>query len=277
MSATANPAPTSGPADRPAPPPRGRRVGWTRAMPGQTRARRRRRLAAAAGLTSMAALLLAACGNGGTGSGGSATSANITWWGWTPSVRSPAVHQARSTSSTRTSTSPTRCSPSPGTTPRCGPRWPPRSGPDVFDVAPGAANGSVETYGPDAVNLEPAVAEGARQRLAVQALPDRRLQPDGRQQAGRRLGRRGVLRHRLDQPEPVQQVPPDRADHAAPVGQRLRRRSRRTASAASSRASGRPRSTRTPCRPSRTTSSPAYGPRRSRARSRGPARSSSRR
>ena len=30
-------------------------------------------------------------------------------------------------------------------------------GPDIFDVAPGAANGSVETYSPDAVNLEPAV------------------------------------------------------------------------------------------------------------------------
>ena len=46
--------------------------------------------------------------------------------------------------------------------------------PDVFDVAPGGANGSVETYGPDAVNLEPAVEQGARQRLEVQALPDRR-------------------------------------------------------------------------------------------------------
>ena len=30
-------------------------------------------------------------------------------------------------------------------------------GPDIFDVAPGGANGSVETYSPDAVNLEPAV------------------------------------------------------------------------------------------------------------------------
>ena len=30
-------------------------------------------------------------------------------------------------------------------------------GPDVFDVAPGGANGSVETYSPDAVNLAPAV------------------------------------------------------------------------------------------------------------------------
>ena len=32
-------------------------------------------------------------------------------------------------------------------------------GPDVFDVAPGGANGSVETYAPDAINLEPAVAK----------------------------------------------------------------------------------------------------------------------
>jgi ABC-type glycerol-3-phosphate transport system substrate-binding protein len=30
-------------------------------------------------------------------------------------------------------------------------------GPDIFDVAPGGANGSVETYSADAVNLEPAV------------------------------------------------------------------------------------------------------------------------
>jgi raffinose/stachyose/melibiose transport system substrate-binding protein len=150
VSATSNPVPTSGPADRPEPPARGRRATGTRT-------RRRRRLAAAAGLTSLAALVLAACGGTGTGSGGSATSASITWWGWTPSVPAanqyiklfnkqyPNIHVTYKMLTIA------------GYNAALRPALASTVGPDVFDVAPGAANGSVEEYGVDAVNLAPAV------------------------------------------------------------------------------------------------------------------------
>ena len=154
MSATTNPAPASGPADRSGAAARGRRV------PGSP-ARRRRRLAAAAGLTSLAALLLAACGGGssGGGTGGSATSANITWWGWTPSVPAanqyiklfnkqyPNIHVTYKMLTIA------------GYNAALRPALASSVGPDVFDVAPGAANGSVEQYGVDAANLEPAVTK----------------------------------------------------------------------------------------------------------------------
>jgi raffinose/stachyose/melibiose transport system substrate-binding protein len=118
--------------------------------------RARRRLAAAAGLASVAALL-AACGGGGTGHGGSATSADITWWGWTPSVPAanqyiklfnkqyPNIHVTYKMLTIA------------GYNAALRPALASSVGPDVFDVAPGAANGSVEEYGVDAVNLEPAV------------------------------------------------------------------------------------------------------------------------
>jgi raffinose/stachyose/melibiose transport system substrate-binding protein len=153
VSATTNPAPTSGPAHRSGPPPRGRRV---TGVPS-----RRRRLAAAAGLTSLAALLLAACGGGssGGGTGGSATSANITWWGWTPSVPAanqyiklfnkqyPNIHVTYKMLTIA------------GYNAALRPALASSVGPDVFDVAPGAANGSVEEYGVDAANLQPAVTK----------------------------------------------------------------------------------------------------------------------
>ena len=122
--------------------------------------RRRRRLAAGAALAGAATLLLAACSGGsGSGNGGSATSASITWWGWTPSVPAanqyiklfnkqyPDIHvtyKMLTIAGYNAALRPALASP---------------VGPDVFDVAPGAANGSVEQYGVDAVNLEPAVAK----------------------------------------------------------------------------------------------------------------------
>jgi raffinose/stachyose/melibiose transport system substrate-binding protein len=144
VSATSNPAPCPGAGDRPA-------------RPDRRRHARRRRLAAAAGLTSLAALLLAACGGTASGSGGSATSASITWWGWTPSV--PAANQyiklfnkqypnIHVTFKMLTIA---------GYNAALRPALASSVGPDVFDVAPGAANGSVEEYGVDAANLEPAV------------------------------------------------------------------------------------------------------------------------
>ena len=120
--------------------------------------RRRRRVIPAISIASFLALLLAACGGGSSsGSAGSATSANITWWGWTPSTQVaeqyikafntqyPNIHVTYKMLTIA------------GYNAALRPALASTVGPDVFDVAPGGANGSVETYSPDAVNLAPAV------------------------------------------------------------------------------------------------------------------------
>jgi len=123
---------------------------------------RRSRLAfPAIPLFSLLVFLLAACAGGGGASGGagSPTSANITWWGWSPTTQVaqqyitafnkvyPNIHVTFKMLTIA------------GYNAALRPALASTVGPDVFDVAPGAANGSVETYSPDAVNLEPAVAK----------------------------------------------------------------------------------------------------------------------
>jgi raffinose/stachyose/melibiose transport system substrate-binding protein len=123
---------------------------------------RSRRLIAAVSISSLVTLALAACGGSGSpsgSSGGSATSGNITWWGWTPTeqvadqyikafnVVYPNIHVTFKMLTIA------------GYNAALRPALASSVGPDVFDVAPGAANGSVETYAPDAVNLEPAVVK----------------------------------------------------------------------------------------------------------------------
>jgi len=120
--------------------------------------RRRRRVIPAISIASFLAFVLAACGGGSTSGGaGSATSANITWWGWTPTtqvaeqyikafnVKYPNIHVTYKMLTIA------------GYNAALRPALASTVGPDVFDVAPGGANGSVETYSPDAVNLAPAV------------------------------------------------------------------------------------------------------------------------
>jgi ABC-type glycerol-3-phosphate transport system substrate-binding protein len=119
---------------------------------------RGRRVISAVSLLTFAGLILAACGGGSsTGTAGSATSGNITWWGWTPTTQVaqqyitafnkqyPNIHVTYKMLTIA------------GYNAAIRPALASTVGPDVFDVAPGAANGSVETYAPDAVNLEPAV------------------------------------------------------------------------------------------------------------------------
>jgi raffinose/stachyose/melibiose transport system substrate-binding protein len=120
--------------------------------------RRSRRVIPALSILSFLAFFLAACGGSTTsGSAGSATSASITWWGWTPTTqvaqqyikafnqKYPDIHVTYKMLTIA------------GYNAALRPALASSVGPDVFDVAPGAANGSVETYSPDAVNLAPAV------------------------------------------------------------------------------------------------------------------------
>jgi raffinose/stachyose/melibiose transport system substrate-binding protein len=124
--------------------------------------RRSRRVFPAIPILSLLVFLLAACAGGGGSSGGgagNATSANITWWGWTPSTQVaqqyitafnkayPNIHVTYKMLTIA------------GYNAAIRPALASSVGPDVFDVAPGGANGSVETYAPDAINLEPAVAK----------------------------------------------------------------------------------------------------------------------
>jgi raffinose/stachyose/melibiose transport system substrate-binding protein len=121
--------------------------------------RRSRRSIPAVLIASFLILLATACAGGGSPSGnsGSATSANLTWWGWTPSVQVaqqyisafnkvyPKIHITFKMLTIA------------GYNAAIRPALASSVGPDIFDVAPGGANGSVETYAPDAVNLQPAV------------------------------------------------------------------------------------------------------------------------
>ncbi len=119
--------------------------------------RRRRRVIPAISIASFLAFVLAASGGSSSGSAGSATSADITWWGWTPTSQVaeqyikafneqyPNIHVTYKMLTIA------------GYNAALRPALASTVGPDVFDVAPGGANGSVETYSPDAVNLAPAV------------------------------------------------------------------------------------------------------------------------
>jgi raffinose/stachyose/melibiose transport system substrate-binding protein len=121
--------------------------------------RRSRRIIPAISILSFLAFFLAACGGGSStsGSAGSASSANLTWWGWTPSVQvaqqyikafnkqHPNIHITYKMLTIA------------GYNAALRPALASSVGPDIFDVAPGAANGSVETYSPDAIDLGPAV------------------------------------------------------------------------------------------------------------------------
>jgi ABC-type glycerol-3-phosphate transport system substrate-binding protein len=122
--------------------------------------RRSRRVIPAISILSFLVLFLAACASGSsTGNAGSATSANITWWGWTPTTQ-VAQQYIKAFNQTHPDIHVTyKMLTIAGYNAALRPALASTVGPDVFDVAPGAANGSVETYSPDALNLEPAVAK----------------------------------------------------------------------------------------------------------------------
>ena len=163
---------------------------------------------------------LAACGSASEAARAppaAATSGTVNWWGWTPTDTATAQrvhrgvqqgvpgHQGQLQAGQR----------SPTGRPRSGRRSPPASGPDVFDMQPGAYVDRVQVVrrGPDAV-----AAGGARRRLEVQGRADRGQRPDRGRQAHRHVGRRGLRRHALDQPGHLRQVQPDRRRPRWPSG-----------------------------------------------------------
>jgi ABC-type glycerol-3-phosphate transport system substrate-binding protein len=118
---------------------------------------RRTAIALVCVVSTVAALGLSACDSAGDAPAGSATSGSVNWWGWTPDA-GPAkqyieifnkefpdievTYKQLSIADYDAALRPALAS---------------SAGPDVFDVAPGAANGSVEVYHVNAVDLKPSV------------------------------------------------------------------------------------------------------------------------
>src|SRR5579863_1258826 len=121
--------------------------------------RRHRRSIPAVLIATFLMLLATACASGGSPSGnsGSATSANLTWWGWSPTAQ---IAQQYITAFSKVYPNihiTFKMLTIAGYNAAIRPALASSVGPDIFDVAPGGANGSVETYAPDAIDLGPAV------------------------------------------------------------------------------------------------------------------------
>ena len=235
------------------------------------------------------ALTLGACGGpvGGGGQGGqqeggssqeagSATSGTVNWWGWTPTDTATAnglhrrvqqgIPRHQGQLQARLDPRLAGCV-DPGSA--VGQR------PGCLRHAAGRLRQQVQVLhrGPDAGGRPRRLGDDWQSKVAPAGVERSHR---GRQ-ADRAVGRRGLLRHLVDQPGPVRQVRPEAADDARRVGHGLQ--DLQVARPGLLRAGRRRRraSTRTPCRRSRTPSSRASGRRPRRARRSGTTRASSRR
>ncbi|MFD1716253.1 ABC transporter substrate-binding protein [Georgenia deserti] len=123
-------------------------------------------------VAATALVSVAACSGGGDGGArGSATEGTITWWGWTPDAPVaqslieafnedyPDIHVnfvSKPISGYDAVLSPAITS---------------SDGPDVFNVAPGSANGGVETFAGGAIDLRDAVTEALGEDWETQLAP----------------------------------------------------------------------------------------------------------
>ena len=106
------------------------------------------------------AVSLTACSGGGAPSDpGSATEGSITWWGWTPDK--PLADKLIASFNEEYPDIKVEfvSKPIDGYDSVLGPAITSADGPDVFNVAPGSANGGVETFQAGAIDLGPAVEE----------------------------------------------------------------------------------------------------------------------
>jgi ABC-type glycerol-3-phosphate transport system substrate-binding protein len=122
----------------------------------------RKRTIVAALLTGVVAISTAACG-GSSGSASAtaaataATSGNITWWGWTPELSTANSYIAEFNKQYPNIHVTYKQLTIDGYDAAIRPALASSAGPDVFDVAPGSANGSVDVYNPSTIDLTPAV------------------------------------------------------------------------------------------------------------------------
>lgn len=117
-----------------------------------------RRVGAVAAVAA-AGLLLAACTPGGQGGAatGDATEGSITWWGWTPDANNAEKLIAAFNEEYPDIEVEFVSKPIDSYDSVLSPAITSSDGPDVFNVAPGSANGGVDTFGPGAIDLTPAV------------------------------------------------------------------------------------------------------------------------
>jgi ABC-type glycerol-3-phosphate transport system substrate-binding protein len=129
-----------------------------------TTLRHRGRTAAVAVAGAALLALVAACSNGTAGNAeaaaatpGAAVSGDITWWGWTPDATN-ATKLIASFNEDYPDIKVTFVSkPIDSYDSVLGPAITSKDGPDVFNVAPGSANGGVDTFAPGAIDLTPTV------------------------------------------------------------------------------------------------------------------------
>lgn len=131
----------------------------------------RRRSLVSAFMAGALALGLSACGGGGNddgdepatedgGTGGAAaTSGDITWWGWTPDATNAEKLIAAFNEEYPDITVTFVSKPIDSYDSVLGPAITSSDGPDVFNVAPGSANGGVQIFEAAAIDLRPAVEE----------------------------------------------------------------------------------------------------------------------
>ncbi|MGD8168498.1 ABC transporter substrate-binding protein [Herbiconiux sp. P16] len=121
----------------------------------------RRRRAGAILIAGAAVMALAACSGGGAApaESGSATEGDITWWGWTPDKTNADKLIAAFNEEYPDITVEFVSKPIDTYDSVLGPAITSSEGPDVFNVAPGSANGGVDTFQAGAIDLAPAVEE----------------------------------------------------------------------------------------------------------------------
>ncbi|HEY3438660.1 MAG TPA: ABC transporter substrate-binding protein [Actinotalea sp.] len=119
---------------------------------------RRRRVAAVA-LSALVATALAACSSGGgsAASNDSATSGDITWWGWTPDIGVAQGYIAAFNKEYPDIKVTFKQLTIDGYNAALRPAIASSDGPDVYNVSAGSANGGVDVYGSGAIDLAPAV------------------------------------------------------------------------------------------------------------------------
>ena len=134
---------------------------------------RRRRMGTAAAAVTIALLGLSACSGGSDttgGDGGSATSGDITWWGWTPDATNAGKLITAFNEEYPDITVEFVSKPIDSYDSVLSPAITSTDGPDVFNVAPGSANGGVQTFEAGAIDLtsavEAALGSGWKDKLA---------------------------------------------------------------------------------------------------------------